>query len=283
MKKVKFLLGILAVVAGCFLVYLVLKNENTVVVHPQGYIAEQELKLIITIIILMLVIVIPTFIWLLATAYACSSKKCTNAYEPDRESKQLLLWLAPSVIVAIMAVITWYQTHALAPSVPIKGKVKPISIEVVAINWKWLFIYPEQKIASLNFFQFPANTPVSLKLTADNAPMCGFWLAPLSGQIYAMSGMVTPLQLIANQSGQYTGRAAEINGDGYSDMTFTAKSTSKKEFDAWVKFVQESPLELNEETYKEVLKSSKGDPITFYSHVEKDLFNNIVMKYMQPS
>ena len=273
----------LAILCGALAVNFVLRSDSTLVTHPKGIIAQSELHVIITNILLMLIIIVPTFVWLLLTAWKYRSKNAKATYDPDQSSGkigQLLFWIVPSLVIAVMAVLTWRATHELDPFQPIKSQVKPLTIQVVALDWKWLFIYPEQQIASLNFFQFPANTPIQLKLSADISPMNSFWLPELSGQIYAMSGMATQLHIMADHPGVYTGRAAEINGDGYSDMTFVAKSTSQSEFDEWVAYVKQSPIQLTDLVYGELTKLSKNDPITVYSYVEKDLFNKIVMKYM---
>jgi cytochrome o ubiquinol oxidase subunit 2 len=182
-----------------------------------------------------------------------------------------------------MAVVTWHASHKLDPYKPLMSDVLPLEIQVVALDWKWLFIYPEEGVASVNFVQFPASTPIKLILTADGSPMNSFWLPQLSGQIYAMSGMVTPLHIMADMPGVYTGRAAEINGAGFADMTFVAKSTSQSDFDTWVKEVKQSPLKLNASVYNELVKPSQNNPITLYSSVEKELFHTIVVKYMDPT
>jgi len=283
MTRIKFIIIILATLCGAFAVDFVLRSESALLTHPKGIIAERELHLIITSILLMLIIVVPTAIWLFATAWKYRSKNSKATYDPDDSQgvlNELLLWVVPSVPIAIMILITWHATHELDQSQPIKSDVKPLKIQVVALDWKWLFIYPEQQIASLNYFQFPENTPIELKLSADGSPMNSFWLAELSGQIYAMTGMVTPLHIMAHGPGVYTGRAAEINGDGYSDMTFIAKSSTRSEFDAWVAIVKQSPLQLTNLSYNDITKRTKNDPVTLYSYVEKDLFNQIVMKYM---
>jgi cytochrome o ubiquinol oxidase subunit 2 len=179
-----------------------------------------------------------------------------------------------------MAVHTWNETHELDPYKPLKSEVEPLEIQVVAMDWKWLFIYPKQGIASLNYFQFPERTPIHLKLAADGSPMNSFWLPQLSGQIYAMSGMVTQLHLMADAPGIYKGRAAEINGEGYADMTFIAKSTTESDFEEWVANVKQSPLQLNNHLYNKLIAPSLNNPTTLYSTVEEGLFNKIVMKYM---
>ena len=132
------------------------------------------------------------------------------------------------------------------------SNTKPLTIQVVALQWKWLFIYPEQKIATVNYIQFPENTPLNFEISAD-APMNSFWIPQLGGQIYAMPGMSTKLHLIANQTGTFRGCSANFSGEGFSGMTFVAKSSTQEEFDAWVAS-DHSAAALNEETYQQLAK-----------------------------
>ena len=279
----KWIISILAILGAIIAIFFVLRSENALVVHPKGIIAHRQLNLMITNILLMLIVIVPTFIVLFVVAWIYRMKNSKAKYDPDHSPGafgELILWIIPSIIVAVMAVITWKATHELDPYRPLKSDVKPLTIQVVALDWKWLFIYPEQGIATVNFVQFPAQTPIHFSLAADGSPMNSFWIPQLSGQIYAMTGMITPLHLMADGPGEYSGRAAEINGQGLAGMTFLAKSTSQSDFDEWVKKVKQSPLQLTESTYNELVKPSENNPIALYSSVEKDLFNKMVMKYM---
>lgn len=282
MGKIKFLIGVFAVLCAVLAIYFVLGSEHALVVHPKGIIARSELNLIITNILLMLIVIFPAFILLLIVAWRYRAKNAHAKYEKEQSRsilKEVLVWIIPSTVIGVMIVKTWAITHELDPYQPIKSDVKPLTIQVVALDWKWLFIYPEQEIASLNFVQFPDKTPIRFELAADGSPMNSFWIPELSGQIYSMTGMVTPLHIMADAPGIYAGRAAEINGDGYADMTFVAKSSSQSDFETWVDNVKEAPLQLTDEIYEELTKRSINT-MTLYSHVEKDLFNKIVMKYM---
>ncbi len=185
----------------------------------------------------MLIIIVPTFILLFVVAWKYRAKNAKAKYDPEHSHGvfgELILWMIPSVVIAVMAVITWNATHKLDPYKPLESEVKPLTIQVVALDWKWLFIYPEQGIATLNFVQFPERTPIHFELSADGSPMNSFWIPQLSGQIYSMTGMTTQLHIMADGPGEYTGRAAEINGEGFADMTFVAKSTSQSDFEDWV-------------------------------------------------
>jgi cytochrome o ubiquinol oxidase subunit 2 len=285
MKSVKLILGVLAVLCMAFAIIFVLRSDKALVTHPKGIIAQSELKLIGTHYLLMLIIVIPTLILLFVVAWKYRVKNTRSQYDPEHKHgffAELMLWVLPAIIIAVMAVITWKETHKLDPYKPIVSEAAPLTIQVVALDWKWLFIYPEQGIATLNFVQFPAGTPIHLALSADGSPMNGFWIPELSGQIYAMSGMTTTLHIMADAPGVFPGRASEINGKGLADMTFAAKSTSPSDFNDWVAQVKQSPLQLTDDIYNELVKPSLNHPVALYSYVEKDLFKQIVMKYMHP-
>lgn len=275
----KFAISFLAIIVWALAIFFVLRNENALLAHPKGIIAQSQLDLIVTNIILMLLIVAPTFIAFFAIAWKYRTK-AKAAYNPKNSQgvfRELILWLIPVPIVALMTVVTWFATHKLDPYQPLKSDVKPLTIQVVALNWKWLFIYPEQGIATVNFVQFPALTPINFRLSADSSPMNSFWIPQLSGQIYSMTGMVTPLHIMANEPGEYLGRAAEINGEGFADMTFVAKATTQSDFEKWVEQVKKSPGRLNHSVYSDLVKPSINHPVALYSFVEKDLFNKIVM------
>lgn len=276
----------LSVVIGVIAIFFVLANENALVVHPKGMIAQSELDLIIANIALMLLIIVPTTLFLFVVVWKYCLKKEKAKYDPEHSYGfvgELLMWGLPTVIVAIMAIITWDATHKLNPYKPIESEVKPLTIQVVALDWKWLFIYPEQGIATLNYFYIPERTPIHLRLTADGSPMNSFWIPQLSGQIYSMTGMSTQLHLMASGQGVYAGRAVEINGEGYADMTFSVKSTSLRDFEEWIAQVKQSPQHLSEGVYDNLVKPSVDKSRISFSEVENDLYRKIIDKYKYPT
>ncbi len=279
----KFLVAVLGIVCAAIAIVLILREEFALILHPKGLIAEKQLKVIHIQILMMLTVIVPTFIliYFIAWKYRASNKKSEHA--PNQTQKpigEVLLWVIPSIVIVVMAFILWDTTHELDPYKPIKNGKEPLTIQVVALDWKWLFIYPEQKIASVNYLQLPVKRPIEFRLAADGSPMNSFWIPQLSGQIYCMTGMVTTLNILANEEGEFSGRAAEINGKGYAGMTFKAIGSSDPDFESWVKKVQESPLHLTEEAYNQLLIPSEEHPVTLYSDVEENLFKKIVMKYM---
>lgn len=282
MKRIKLIIGILAVLAVALAIFCVLRSEHALLTHPKGTIARSELNLIKTSYLLMLIVILPTFILLFLTAwkYRAKNDKAKRDLEASNgKLKELILWIIPSIVISVMTVITWRAAHDLDPYRPLASDIKPLKIQVVAMDWKWLFIYPEQGIATLNLLQFPACTPIHFELAADGSPMNSFWIPQLSGQIYSMAGMSTQLHLMADEPGVYTGRAAEINGQGFADMIFVVKSMTSSDFEDWVTSVKQSPLELNGSTYNELVKPSISKP-AIYSSVKEDLYNDIIMKYM---
>jgi cytochrome o ubiquinol oxidase subunit 2 len=152
---------------------------------------------------------------------------------------------------------------------------------VIALDWKWLFIYPEQRIATVNYVAFPEKTPVNFQITAD-APMNSFWIPQLGGQIYAMPGMSTKLHLMADRTGEFRGSSANISGEGFAGMTFTAKSDTSAGFDRWVKSIKQSPNQLSLGTYDQLAKPSQDNPPMYYSLKEHNLYDIVVMKFMEP-
>lgn len=284
--KTKFLLSLCAVLFGVIGIAIVLANEHTLVFHPKGIIARNEFELIITNIVLMLLIILPTYILLFTVIWKFCIKRKTANYDPNYSVGpvgELMMWILPSIIVAIMAIITWNATHQLNPYKPIESEVEPLTVEVIALDWKWLFIYPELGIATLNVMHIPERTPIHLKLTADGAPMNSFWIPQLSGQIYSMTGMTTQLNIMADGPGEYVGREAEINGEGYADMTFLAKSTNQKDFEEWVAQVRKSSQHLTHDTYLQLVKPAINKSVILFSEVEKDLYHRVVHQYMYPT
>jgi cytochrome o ubiquinol oxidase subunit 2 len=252
---------------------------------PKGTIASQERDLIVTVITLMLIIVVPTLIcfFLVAWRYRASNKKAV--YRPKTSHgvlRELILWFIPLIIIVILGTITWRTAHALDPYKPIDSSAKPLTIQVVALNWKWLFIYPEQHIATVNYVQLPVGRPVTFNLTAD-APMNSFWIPQLGGQMYAMAGMETQLHLMADATGSFPGGAVEINGAGYARMRFIAKATADQDFDAWITSVQQSSPALTQTGYDALVEPSEPSSPSYYGSVPDELFDGIIMKFMVPS
>ncbi|MCH4871763.1 MULTISPECIES: ubiquinol oxidase subunit II [Pseudomonas] len=260
---------------------LLLGGCNWTLLNPVGQIGIEERNLIITATLLMLLVVVPviamTFIF--AWKYRASNKDATYAPKWSHSTKiEVVIWTVPILIILALGVLTYKSTHALDPYRPLESDVKPLTIEVVAMDWKWLFIYPEQGIATVNKIVFPANTPINFRITSDTV-MNSFFIPGLGGQIYAMAGMQTKLHLIANHNAELDGISANYSGAGFTGMKFKAIATSQAEFDAWVNEVKASPKQLDQAEYAALSKPSQNNPVALYSSYAPNLFQTIIDKY----
>ncbi|GAD76360.1 ubiquinol oxidase subunit II [Vibrio azureus] len=262
---------------------LMLAGCNSALLDPKGSIGVQEKELIITALLLMLIVVIPVILMTVYFAYRYRETNTDEEYAPDwaHSTKiEIVVWTIPIIIIAILAAITWRSTHELEPSKPIESDVKPITIEVVSLDWKWLFIYPEENIATVNYVAFPKDVPVSFRLTSDNI-MNAFFIPRLGSQIYAMPGMVTKLNLIANHTGEFRGFASNFSGEGFSQMKFTAAALEDRTaFLNWVQEVKSSPDQIEDwEQFRTLAEPSIAAPVTFFSSVPPFLFTDVVTQH----
>lgn len=270
---------------GCTLLLTgLLSGCHFAILDPKGVIAASEKKLFVDSIFLMLLVVIPVIIlsWVIPYRYRASNTKA--AYKPDWGHSivmEVIWWTIPCIIILILSIWTWIYTHKLDPYRPLAADENTVMIEAVALDWKWLFIYPQQHIAVINYLEIPVNKPVRLFITSD-APMNSLEIPRLAGQIYAMAGMQTKLNLIATSIGEYTGLSTNFSGDGFSGMHFKVNVASEPDFDKWVKKVQQSPTHLSQEVYNQVRKPSENNPVQYFSSPVPGLFSETVIKYMGP-
>ena len=218
---------------------------------------------------------------MIAWKYRASISKAT--YEPELEGNRKLeavWWGVPLFIIIILGAITWVSTHALDPYKPLESDVTPVKVEVVSLNWSWLFIYPEYDVATVNYLNIPKDTPINLSITSD-APMNSFWVPALAGQVYSMTGMATKLHFNAQDTGTYKGSSANISGEGYADMYFDVHALNESDFQAWAKKAAQSKDMLTNASYLE-LAALHGKRVSekTYMLMNKNLFNDIMMKYM---
>ena len=252
------------------------------VLEPRGVIALAEKNLLIVACGLMMIVIVPIFFMLFFFMWKYREGNKNSRYEPDWNNSRILewvWWITPAVIVVILGYITWKSTHELDPYKPIVSNVKPVVIHVVALDWKWLFIYPEEHIATVNYLQIPVDTPINFSITAD-APMNSLWIPQLGGQIYAMAGMTTKLHLMASEEGEYQGGSSNYSGEGFAGMKFITKVTSGSEYVTWLNTLRTSQDVLSFEEYSKLAKPSKNNPVMFYSSVSKDMYTSIIAKYM---
>ncbi len=267
------------------LLSLILSGCQLAILNPKGLIAASEKSLLVDATLLMLIVVIPVIILSFLFTWKYRARNTKANYSPDWSHSTLvevICWTIPCIIIGILAIVTWITTHRLDPYRPLNIKGKPIIIEAVALNWKWLFIYPKQNIATINYLQIPVHVPIRFMITAD-APMNSLEIPQLAGQIYAMTGMRTKLNLIANQRGSFSGMSTNFSGDGFSGMRFIVKATSMTQFNDWVRKVQQSPKKLSMTEYTKLTKNSKNNPVQYFSSPAKHLLNKIIMKYMGPN
>jgi len=251
------------------------------VLNPKGSVGVAEKSLIVNSTIAMLIVVVPVIALTAWFAWRYRASNKTAAYLPKwahSNKIEVVVWTVPTLIIAYLAILTWNSTHALDPYKPLQSQIKPINVEVVALDWKWLFIYPDLGIASVNQLEFPVGTPVNFRITSDSV-MNSFFIPQLGGQIYAMAGMQTQLHLMANEAGDYAGESANFSGRGFSDMKFRAIATSNADFESWVRKVKASPTQLDADVYGALAAPSEKNPVAYYSHVGPVLFNNIIAKY----
>lgn len=269
------------IVLGVVLSFLV-RGADVALLDPKGMVANEQHDLLITSTLIMLAFAVPVALAIYFFAWHYREGNSKSTYNPvTKESKSYLAfaWGGPIIIVAVLAAIMIPATHRLAHQAPIESENEPITVQVVALNWKWLFIYPEHDIATLNFAQIPVDTPVRFELTADGSPMNSFWIPHLGGMLYAMSGHVNPINLISDSIGDYPGSSAEINGRGFASMRFITRVSSQADFDTWVAETKESPIQLNKAEYEKLLEPSENNAAAFYNGPEADLYNSIVKKY----
>jgi len=263
--------------------------------NPFGYIAKQEAFLINISTLLMLLVIVPVIImtvWF-AWKYRASSPDKPK-YEPDwhhSATLETIIWTAPLIIILVLSGLTYVATHRLDPYLPISKidadtpipeGVEPLVIEVVALDWKWLFFYPEYGIATVNEIAAPVDRPIQFKITSATV-MNSFYIPALAGQIYAMSGMETQLHAVINAEGAFDGFSANYSGHGFSQMHFKFHGVDKQGFDDWVKKVRASEnKQLDSKTYIELEKKTIGHSITHYGGFEDNLYHNILNRCVSP-
>lgn len=280
--RLKFIIAGVAALAGLAGLAVLLSGKTIAVLAPRGEIAARQLDLIIFAALLSMAVVIPVFILTIYIVVKYRDKPGRKArYKPNWDHSgalEFVWWGVPILLISILSVVTWRTSHTLDPYKPLASG-KPMVIQVVALQWRWLFIYPEQNIATVNVVSVPVNQPVRFEITAD-APMNAFWIPQLGSQIYAMAGMSTQLNLMADQAGTYSGVSSNISGTGFANMRFTINAGSTDDFNNWLDTAKQSNKRLSYATYSDLAKPSNDTNTIAYSSVDNDLYDTIVMKYM---
>jgi cytochrome o ubiquinol oxidase subunit 2 len=285
MKKIKLLLAVVIPVLILYAAYVYLKTVNIAVLNPKGQVALKEKHLIIFASILSLFVLVPVYSMLIFFAFRYNEKNTKSKYSPNFDHSRIfesVWWGIPTVLILILSVVTWKSSHDLDPYKLISSNKPVLNIQVVTMDWKWLFIYPDAQVASVNRLVIPDNTPVNLEITSD-APMNQIWIPQLAGQIMTMPGMVTHLNLIGNTDGTYLGRSTNISGDGFAGMTFNTDVVSSAGYNNWINKARQSQNVLNIASYNKLNKPSEYVPVSYYSYASPDVFSYIYNKYMGPS
>ena len=265
-------------VAGCGL-------AQAPVLDPKGPITLVQRDLLFTAFGLMLIVVIPVFVMAFIFVWWYRPASRHDIYDPDWGYSvwmDAVVWLVPALIVVVIGTLVWDFTHRLDPYKSIESPNPPIEVQVVGQDWKWLFLYPEQNIAVVNELVFPAGRPLSLKITSDTV-MNSFMVPALGGQIYAMAGMETRLNLLADKPGRFAGRNMQYSGAGFANQYFTAIAMSDQDFDAWVAKAKQSPNRLDTAAYEQLAKPSELHPVTYFGAFDPDLFARIIAQYAPAS
>lgn len=230
----------------------------------------------------MLIVVIPVIAMTLLFGWRYRRSNALAKYLPDwahSNAIEAVIWVVPCAIIAVLALLTWQTSHSLDPHKPLESDVAPIEIQAVALDWKWLFIYPEQGIASVNEVAFPVDTPVRFRVSSGSV-MNAFFIPRLGSQIYAMAGMDNDVHLIADEIGNYPGRSTNYSGAGFSGMTFEAKVTTSDDFNAWVEAVRSAPETLTyPQGYEALAEPSESHPVEYFSAVSPSLYESILTSF----
>ncbi len=244
------------------------------ILNPQGPVAGAERTLLFDSVGIMLTIIVPVIIATFAFAWWYRASNRRARYRPTWAYSgkiEIIIWAIPAMIIMLLGGVAWISSHDLDPAKPLRSSKAALNVEVVALDWKWLFIYPDQGVASVNRLVIPAGSPVSLRLTSATV-MNSFIVPQLAGQIYTMAGMQTRLNFLADHPGQYPGESAQFSGDGFSGMRFTVDSVNSEEFSAWVAATRSAGPALDAAGYAELQKPSKYVVPFTYRTIDAGLF-----------
>jgi cytochrome o ubiquinol oxidase subunit 2 len=282
-RRAAIVIPLLALLSGC----------NAVVLGPSGDVAVQQRDLLLISTGLMLLIIIPVLALVVLFAWRYRAANTEARYEPDWHHStqlELAIWGAPLMIIICLGAITWTGTHLLDPyrsldriasGQPVKAGTEPLQVQVVALDWKWLFIYPQLGIATVNELAAPVDRPISFAITSATV-MNSFYVPALAGQIYAMPGMQTRLNAVINAAGNYDGFSANYSGAGFSGMKFRFHGQSASQFDAWVAKVKSGGGALDRDGYLSLEKASENEQVRYFSSVDADLYHAALNMCAQP-
>ncbi len=271
------MIGLTLLVSGCDFSYMSTMD-------PVGPIGETERDITLLTILLMAFVFIPILGMTIAIAWRYRSTSTNSKYTPDWDHSwlvELFAWGGPIIILIILAVMTWISTHDLDPYKAIESDAKPIRIDAVATDWKWLFIYPEEGVASVNEFAFPKNVPLEIHLTS-NSVMNAFMIQRMGTQIFAMSGMQTKLHLMSRETGNFDGGNYQYTGDGFSKMRFLARAMTEDNYQQWLDQVRSQGSAIDLTKFQKFAQPSVADGVTYFAPVQDGLFDKIINQFREP-
>jgi cytochrome o ubiquinol oxidase subunit 2 len=259
--------------SGCSLAHFPLLN-------PHGPIGQHEFDLILTAFLIMLIPVLPVIVMTLwfAWRYRATRSETTTPRGWSEHAVEIVVWTVPIAIVIALGILTWVTTHQLDPYKPIASSAKPVQIEAIALNWKWLFIYPDAHIATINQLVIPTGVPVSFRLTSGTV-MASFFIPRLGSQVYAMAGMQTRLHLLADQPGNYTGLNSQFSGAGFPEMHFNVTATSETGYQAWLQQLKQGGSTLDMARFEQLALPTTHNPVLQFASVQPGLFNAVMQRY----
>jgi cytochrome o ubiquinol oxidase subunit 2 len=257
---------------------------GTVVLKPGGPVGIAEKTILIDSMVIMLAIVVPTIVATFVVAWWFRASNTRSRYRPDWAYSgriEMVTWAIPLLVIILLGGVTWIGSHELDPAQPLESKVSPLEVEVVSLDWKWLFIYPKQHVASVNRLVIPAGTPVHFSLTSASV-MDAFFVPQLGSMIYTMNGMRTQLNLQADKPGTFSGLSAHYSGDGFAGMHFDVQAVSNSQFEAWTAATRQTGSALDAASYAILAKQSSDVHPFSYRDVDPTLFDQIVTQKLAP-
>ena len=276
-----------------FPLFLLLAGCNSVVLNPSGDVALQQRDLLVRSTVLMLLIIIPVMALTVFFAWRYRASNRNAKYEPEWHHSarlELAIWAAPLLIIICLGALTWLGTHLLDPyrpldrisqGQPVPAEMQPLEVSVVALDWKWLFIYPEYGIATVNELAIPVNRPVSMRITASGV-MNSLYIPDFAGQVYAMPSMETRLHGVLNRPGDSQGFSANYSGAGFSGMRFTVHGISEADFEQWVQDTRRGEGNLTRDNYLQLARPSQNEPARRFARVDDQLYHDILNRCVEP-
>jgi cytochrome o ubiquinol oxidase subunit II len=261
---------------------LLMASCNEGVLDPQGPVGKAERVILYDSTAIMLAVIIPVILLTLVFAWWFRARNSQARYRPDWEFSgriEMIIWSIPALVILFLGGIAWTGSHDLDPPAPLADSTAPLDIEVISLDWRWLFIYPREGIASLNRLVVPAGVPLRFRLTSTTV-MNSFFVPQLGSQIYTMPNMVTRLNLEADQPGTFEGLSAQFSGDGFSDMRFDLVSTDAEAFKDWVNSTKAQGGVLDARTFEELVKPAEADGPQTYAQVSEGLFDGVSSGHM---